>query len=55
MSQPPVDLALLARQQRQFLTEMGEMRVMMAILQRLDRAVSGLVNWQTSSGGPIGS
>ena len=46
--EPTVDLGLLARQQRQILNEMGEMRddqrVMMAILQRLDGTVSGLAN-----------
>jgi len=43
-----VDLTLIARQQRQMLDEMGVLRddmgVMMAILQRLDGTVSGLVN-----------
>ena len=42
------DMTLIARQQRQVLSEMGVMRddmaVMMAILQRLDGTVSGLVN-----------
>ena len=43
-----VNLGLIARQQRQLLAETGTMRddlaVMMAILQRLDGTVSGLVN-----------
>jgi hypothetical protein len=43
-----VDLSLIARQQRQLLADMGTVRddmgVMMAILQRLDGTVSGLVN-----------
>jgi hypothetical protein len=43
-----VDIGLIARQQRQTLEEMGTMRdvmaVMMAILQRLDGTVAGLVN-----------
>ncbi len=42
------DLTLIARQQRQLLSEMGAMRgdmgVMMAILQRIDGTVAGLVN-----------
>lgn len=42
------DMTLIARQQRQLLSETGVMRddmaVMMAILQRLDGTVSGLVN-----------
>ena len=46
--QPIADMTLIARQQRQLLSEMGVMRddmaVMMAILQRLDGTVSGLVN-----------
>ncbi len=46
--EPQADLSLIARQQRQILTEMGTMRddmaVMTAILQRLDGTVSGLVN-----------
>jgi len=46
--EPKVDLTLIARQQRQVLDEMGTLRddmgVMMAILQRLDGTVSGLVN-----------
>lgn len=46
--QPQVDLTLIARQQKQMLTEMATMRddmgVMMAILQRLDGTVAGLVN-----------
>ena len=41
------DLSLIARQQRQLLTDMGTMRddmaVMIAMLQRLDGTVSGLV------------
>jgi hypothetical protein len=49
MSDPPqADLSLIAHQQRQILSDMGSMRddmaVMMAILQRLDGTVSGLVN-----------
>ena len=47
MSDQP-DLTLIARQQRQLLDEMGTMRddmtVMMAILQRLDGTVAGLIN-----------
>ena len=46
--QPIADIMLIARQQRQILTEIGVMRddmgVMMAILQRLDGTVVGLVN-----------
>ena len=46
--QQNVDLSLIARQQRQILQEIGTMRddqtVMMAILQRLDGTMSGLVN-----------
>ena len=46
--EPQPDLSLTARQQRQVLAEMGVMRddmsVMMAILQRLDGTVMGLVN-----------
>lgn len=46
--QPQVDLTLIARQQRQMLTEMATMRddmgMMMAILQRLDGTVAGLVS-----------
>jgi len=42
------DIGLITRQQRQTLEEMGTMRddmgVMMAILQRLDGTVAGLVN-----------
>ena len=45
---PQPDFSLIARQQRQLLAEMGVMRddmsVMMAILQRLDGTVVGLVN-----------
>ena len=45
---PTVDLSLIARQQRQMLDEMTSLRddmgVMMAILQRLDGTVAGLVN-----------
>lgn len=45
---PQADLSLIARQPRQILAEMGTMRddmaVMMAILQRLDGTVAGLVN-----------
>ena len=48
MSGTEPDLAMLARQQRQILDELGtmrdDMRVMMAILQRLDGTVAGLVN-----------
>ena len=48
MSDAPADLILIARQQRQLLSEMGTMRddmgVMMAILQRLEGTMSGLVN-----------
>ena len=49
MSDEPVaDFSLIARQQRQMLMEMGTMRddmtVMMAVLQRLDGTVTGLVN-----------
>jgi hypothetical protein len=47
MSEPP-DLNLIGRQQLQILAEIGAMRddmgVMMAILQRLDGTVAGLVN-----------
>jgi hypothetical protein len=43
-----LDIGLVGRQQRQLLEEMGTMRddmgVMMAILQRLDGTVAGLVN-----------
>jgi len=43
-----IDLALLARQQEQILAELGtirdDQRVMMAIIQRLDGTVAGLVN-----------
>ena len=46
--EPAADLSLIARQQRMMLSEMGTMRddmaVMMAILQRLDGTVAGLVN-----------
>ncbi len=46
--QPAADMSLIARQQRQVLSEIGTMRddmgVMMAILQRLDGTVAGLVN-----------
>ena len=46
--QPIADIMLIARQQRQILSEIGVMRddmgVMMAILQRLDGTVVGLVN-----------
>ena len=46
--EPGVEIGLIARQLRQVLEEMGTMRddmgVMMAILQRLDGTVSGLVN-----------
>lgn len=46
--EPTADLSMIARQQRQLLSEMGSMRddmgVMMAILQRLDGTVAGLVN-----------
>ena len=42
------DIGLIARQPRQMIEEMGTMRddmaVMMAILQRLDGTVAGLVN-----------
>ena len=42
------NLGLIVRQQRQILAEIGTMRddmaIMMAILQRLDGTVSGLVN-----------
>ena len=45
---PAADLSLIARQQEQTLSEMGTLRddmgVMIAILQRLDGTVSGLVN-----------
>lgn len=45
---PTADLGLVARQQRQLLAEMGTMRddmaVMMAMLQRLDGTMAGLVN-----------
>ena len=59
MSGTEPDLAMLARQQRQILDELGtyvwrsamstgtmrdDMRVMMAILQRLEGTVAGLVN-----------
>ncbi len=43
-----IDLALLARQQDRILAELGtirdDQRVMMAIIQRLDGTVAGLVN-----------
>ena len=46
--QTNVDLTLVARQQAKILNEIGNMRddmaVMMAILQRLDGTVTGLVN-----------
>lgn len=46
--EPAAGLGLIARQQRQLLSEMGTMRddmaVMMAILQRVDGTMSGLVN-----------
>ncbi len=46
--EPAADLSLIARQQRMMLSQMGTMRddmaVMMAILQRLDGTVAGLVN-----------
>lgn len=46
--EPEADLGLIARQQRQLLSEMGTMRddmaVMMAILQRVDGTMGGLVN-----------
>lgn len=46
--EPAADLTLIARQQRQLLSEVGTMRddmaVMTAILQRLDGTVAGLVN-----------
>jgi hypothetical protein len=46
--QPQADLSLIARQQRQLLAEMGtirdDMSVLLAIVQRLDGTVSGLVN-----------
>ena len=45
---PAVDLSLIARQQLQLLSEMGTMRddlaVAVAILQRLDGTVGGLVS-----------
>lgn len=48
MSDEPPDFSLIARQQRLVLSEIGTMRddmaVMMAILQRLDGTVAGLVN-----------
>jgi len=44
---PQADLTLIARQQRQILSEMGTIRddigVLLAIVQRLDGTVSGLV------------
>ncbi|MDT7952836.1 MAG: hypothetical protein RQ966_15135 [Acetobacteraceae bacterium] len=47
MSDAAPDLTLIARQQRQLLDEMGvmrdDMRVMSAILMRLDGTVGGLV------------
>jgi len=46
--EPKVDLSMIARQQLQLLGEVATMRddmgVMMAILQRLDGTVAGLVN-----------
>ena len=46
--EPTADLTMIARQQKQLLMEMGtnrdDMAVMLAILQRLDGTVSGLVN-----------
>ena len=48
MSDEPAAATLIARQQRQLLMEMGTLRddmtVMMAILQRLDGTMGGLVN-----------
>jgi hypothetical protein len=48
MGEQVPDLSLIARQQRQLLAEMGTMRddmtVMMAILQRMDGTMTGLVN-----------
>jgi hypothetical protein len=48
MTQPPVDLAFIAHQQRQILDQLATMRddagVALAILMRLDGTVSGLVN-----------
>lgn len=44
----PVDLGLIAREQRQLLAEMATMRddlaVLVAITQRLDGSLAGLVN-----------
>jgi predicted nucleic acid-binding Zn-ribbon protein len=46
--EPQADLSLIARQQRQLLSEMGTIRdditVLTAIVQRLDGTLSGLVN-----------
>ena len=46
--QPIADMTLIVRQQRQLLSELGALRddmaVMMAILQRPDGTVAGLVN-----------
>lgn len=48
MAEPEVDPTLLACQQQQIINELGEVRgdqrVVLAILQRLDGTVSGLVN-----------
>ena len=48
MSDNSVDLGLVARQQRQIMSDMGslkdDMGVMTAILMRLDGTMSGLVN-----------
>ena len=48
MSGDAVDLGLLARQQRQIMSDTGslkdDMGVMMAILMRLDGTIAGLIN-----------
>lgn len=48
MSDTPIDLAFIARQQEQILNELGTMRddfaVQLAILMRVDGTVSGLVH-----------
>jgi hypothetical protein len=47
MSDAPVDLAFIARQQEQILAELGTMRddagVLLAIVMRIDGTVTGLV------------
>jgi hypothetical protein len=47
MSDAPIDLAFIARQQEQLLSELGTMRddagVLLAIVMRIDGTVTGLV------------